>query len=81
MTPRLLLHTFIRERADACGNARVFARQIFADRLPAIAAIGRLEQNVGRVIKDVGVHRRKDQRLGAVGADTWGLRSGIGVTF
>ena len=56
------------ERSDAGGDAGVLARQVVADGLPGISAVGGFEEHVARVIKDVRIHGREHQRLGAVGA-------------
>src|SRR5262249_39754482 len=40
----------------------IVSREIFADLLPALSFIGRLEQNVRRSVKGVGVMRRKYDR-------------------
>src|SRR5580692_6582250 len=54
--------------ADVRGNAGIFARQIRADDLPAVAGVGRLEQNVRAEIERVRRGGRKNQRGGAIEA-------------
>src|SRR6516225_4587919 len=45
-------------------DAGIFAREIGADRLPGVAAIGGAKDHLSAKIKDVWIERRKYQRQG-----------------
>ncbi len=64
----LFFRVFANKSSDTGGSARVFSRQILADRFPGISAVGGFEKHIRREVKDVGINRREHQRLGAVGS-------------
>ena len=70
MTPRCLsaLGSFAGVSPTLGGNAGMFAREIGTDGLPGIAAVGGFEKNIRRVVEDVRIDRRKNDRLRAIGA-------------
>src|SRR4029077_2023934 len=55
--------------AEIRGNAVVFAGEIGADGLPVLAAIGGLEKKIRGVVHDVRIDGRKEDGLGAIGAE------------
>src|ERR1035438_5737323 len=54
------------KRPERRGNSGIFASQIWADDLPAVASIASRKQDVRRQIKNMRISRGKNQRRGAV---------------